>query len=1428
MISTPLDEDHFVKISMNTNGNFVHCHSLCDTGSGLNCLSKSLLARLKIKMSSLQSDNKIIGSFCGSSHSSLGKINLKFFIEKVCYEQEFYVFENLFCQMILGKPFFKQTQAKIDIANHLLTLGDQNKHVTLIKKHHVGLARLHNATILPAQSEIIIPVHVSKCFAQSTVLLEPLVKQKYPFLLVAKCLVNLDNKKLANLRVLNCSTSDIHLSNKTVLAKASLINNDTVHLMFPGNEMSTGDHNHEPSQYSCSGNGHFTTQATHNNNTVSAAAHVMSRCKQTQPVDGTTTTQIIEMLPKTNHKHQHKYPTLTDEEYIAKGNALGFDWSKSILTETQKQQLLVLLGQYHDRFSTSLENIGECTLMQCRLPTCGKAPKMSTFYHYPNKKSDIIDKEVDKLLEHGLIEECEQDTPFLSNVVLVKKKDGSFRLCSDYRNINTVLSSLIQPLPKLSCLVDCLSESKPTIFSSLDVYHAFNQIPIHPDDRHKTAFITRRGVYMHRTLPYGLRSGTLIWQKVISKIFQSLNYKTMLLYADDLIIFNNSFEKHIDTLKEVFEKLRHANLTLNAKKCNLAQKEICYLGMKISETGIAVDDDKIKAIANLKQPQTLKQLRSFLGKTQFHKRHIKGYSKIASPLYGLLQQSDTDSQDKRQHYAKIKHRSISTKWTQDCENSFQTLKHALINPPVLGWADFDRKFILRTDAAKYGLGYELFQLDDNNREVMICYGGRALRKSEKNYSASELELLGIIFGIKSNHAYLSLAEFTLQTDHKVLTSILKWKKKSGRLTRWILYLSEYSFKVTYLKGSMNSADFISRLEHQSTDANHEDDYAFETIAATSNADVNQSKYTTFTFADTICATDHQHTNTKLSAQTQPSNDHTPCIPDISFPTSEMRQQQQDCPEFKMIYAYLHRDVLPIQSKLARKIILQSDQFLIHPNGLLYHIFQPRTKHLPNNQRCILQLALPHKYRLDVLLSLHNELVHPSAEIVYSELKTRYYWKNMGTDVFAHVKSCKECQYSKHQNITSKAPLSQRVPAQEPFREWFLDCGDVVKSSSGYQYFMVAVDKFSQLVEICPLKTQTAQELATAIYSNIFCRYGVGNVTMTTDRASCFTSALMSHMNKLFHVKHVFISPHHSQSNGISEVTVRRVKTAIRIYCRTGDISTWDTQLPLISMSFRCLPSTVTGLTPFEITHGKKMITPLDYAIDHLPNDLPMDVYKYLDNLQKKLVKLREMVEAQRAEAKLQQKAQYDKKHRAKQTILQIGQKVLLHNPVGQPHHPRKFQTRLSGPFTVLKSLPNNTYMLRDDHTQKDLKAPIHVDRLKVYLDPSPNTGTIFQHQNPDDIILPPDLATNAENGNDNTQTQNGDNDDDSSEEDTTPDPEIVKILRCQHYRNAKIYHVKLSNGKTCWLNESDVSDDMKQQFHIKYTLTGKRRKHKKT
>ena len=215
----------------------------------------------------------------------------------------------------------------------------------------------------------------------------------------------------------------------------------------------------------------------------------------------------------------------------------------------------------------------------------------------------------------------------------------------------------------------------------------------------------------------------------------------------------------------------------------------------ISKTGIEPDSQKVEKIVNLKAPKDQKGVKSLLGLTNYYKKFIQGYSKICSPLFNLLK------------------KGTPFEWSSECENALETLKHALTSSPILAFPDMNKEFVLTCDASRSGLGYILGQVDGNNKERVIEFGGRALHGSEKNYSVSELECLAIVEGVKTYKSYLSTGIlFTIITDHKALTCLNSLtNSQNGRLARWALFLHSFRYKVIYRKGEQNNADTLSRL-----------------------------------------------------------------------------------------------------------------------------------------------------------------------------------------------------------------------------------------------------------------------------------------------------------------------------------------------------------------------------------------------------------------------------------------------------------------------------------------------------------------------------------------------------------------------------------------------------------------------------------------
>ena len=227
--------------------------------------------------------------------------------------------------------------------------------------------------------------------------------------------------------------------------------------------------------------------------------------------------------------------------------------------------------------------------------------------------------------------------------------------------------------------------------------------------------------------------------------------------------------------------MRDAGLKLTPSKCFFAQKQIRYLGHILSKEGVLPDSSKFERVEKLPVPKNASDVKSVLGLFNFYKKFIKGYSKICAPLFGLLQ------------------KDITFVWNDSCQNAFDTLKHALIKAPILAYPDMNRPFTLSCDASRSGLGYILGQVGEDNLEHVIAYGGRALKKAEKNYSVTELECLAIVEGIKEYRTYLSSGKFTVFTDHKALKYLqtLRTTNPQGRLARWSMELQEFDFEIQH-------------------------------------------------------------------------------------------------------------------------------------------------------------------------------------------------------------------------------------------------------------------------------------------------------------------------------------------------------------------------------------------------------------------------------------------------------------------------------------------------------------------------------------------------------------------------------------------------------------------------------------------------------
>jgi transposase InsO family protein len=405
---------------------------------------------------------------------------------------------------------------------------------------------------------------------------------------------------------------------------------------------------------------------------------------------------------------------------------------------------------------------------------------------------------LEKHLASGFI--ARSEAPFASPILFVKKKDGSLRLCVDYRRLNRLTLRDAYPLPRIDELLDRLSKAK--VLTKLDIKQAFHRIRMAPKSEDLTTFTTRYGLFKYRVLPFGLANGPAAWQRFINGV---LGLDTLDQYAtaymDDLLIFSERPEQHHAQVKGVLDKLRAADLTIDLEKCEFETQETLYLGIVVSTTGIKVDPSKIAALKDWPTPRNATEVRSFLGFCSFYRRFIQGFSKIATPLYNLTRKEQEET------------------WTWDAphQQAFDVLRKALYSAPTLAHFDRSKPAILECDASDTAIGGILSQKDNQGRLHPVAFFSKKMLPAEQNYDIYDKELLAIVRCLEEWRADVQGTSHGLPieilTDHQTLQYFTTSKKLSRRQARWAEKLADYHFEVRYRPGKQNEkADILSRIQ----------------------------------------------------------------------------------------------------------------------------------------------------------------------------------------------------------------------------------------------------------------------------------------------------------------------------------------------------------------------------------------------------------------------------------------------------------------------------------------------------------------------------------------------------------------------------------------------------------------------------------------
>lgn len=415
----------------------------------------------------------------------------------------------------------------------------------------------------------------------------------------------------------------------------------------------------------------------------------------------------------------------------------------------------------------------------------GANPVNQRPYRYALYQKNEIDKMVQDMMKSGTIQPS--SSPYASPVVLVKKKDGSWRLCVDYRGLNELTIKDRFPIPLIEDLMDELGGS--VIYSKIDLRAGYHQVRMDVDDIHKTAFKTHSGHYEYLVMPFGLTNAPATFQSLMNSVFREFLRKSVLIFFDDILVYSKSLEEHEQHLREVFEVMRSNSLFAKESKCEFATERVEYLGHYIEKRGISTDPNKVKAVAEWPQPKSVKQLRGFLGLAGYYRRFVKDFGTIARPLTTLT---------KKEGFS----------WCPEADDSFGGLKNALCKAPVLALPRFDKPFVVETDASGSGIGAVLMQ-----EGHPVAYISRHLKGKQLHLSIYEKELLAVVFAVQKWRHYLLHRHFVIKTDQKSLKYLLEQRLNTPIQQQWLPKLLEFDYEIQYRQGKDNvAADALSRVE----------------------------------------------------------------------------------------------------------------------------------------------------------------------------------------------------------------------------------------------------------------------------------------------------------------------------------------------------------------------------------------------------------------------------------------------------------------------------------------------------------------------------------------------------------------------------------------------------------------------------------------
>ena len=823
------------------------------------------------------------------------------------------------------------------------------------------------------------------------------------------------------------------------------------------------------------------------------------------------------------------------------------------LSDAQRSGLILVLTRFKSAFATADEPFGAIKGHEVEVTLTVEKPYPLALRKAPYPASprsrEAIEEHVRLLTQMGILRKVgANESVDITTPVIIAWNNGKSRLVGDFRALNTYTTPDRYPMPKITESLTKLHGAR--FITCMDVLKGFHQNVVSENSRRFLRIISHMGVHEYLRMPFGIKNAPSHFQRMMdSEFHEELSQLWLIVYIDDLIIFTDSWETHLEKLAIVLGKVSKMGMKISLTKCSFGFSELKALGHIVNGLTLGVDQGRVAAVLLKPIPVTVKELQSFLGFAGYYRLHIKDFNLMASCLY------------------KICSPNVAFEMTHERVEAYKALRVALTTAPLLFHPDPRRPFKLYVDACMDGIGAALHQIQmvgDREQEGPICFISRQLKDSERRYGASQLECLCLVWALEKLYYYLDGCVFEVITDCVALKSLLNMKTPSRHMMRWQISIQEWrgSMTIVHRDGQIHkNADGLSR-------------WALPNDSSNPAADQEELQREVPIMA--ICVSGLAEDFWKSVESSYETNRNTACLVGIL----KSKHIQQD---------------LVAQLEEPWKAGYLAGRFVLL-DGLLYH----RT-----GNHCALVLVLE-DHIATVLHECHDNVTagHFSKDRTIERLRVLAWWPGWTAQVERYCNSCD--RFQKANRATGKRfGLLQAI--DEPKQRWEVVNMDFVTAlppggKDSFNAVLVVVDRFSKRARFLPCyKDNTAMDVALLFWSSIINDVGCPKVIIS-DRDPKFTSEFWQNLFDLLGTKLAFSTAYHPQTDGLAERMIQTLEDLIRRYCAfglhfkdgEGYTHDWVSLLPALEYAYNSSVHATTGKTPFELERG---------WVPHMPRDL---------------------------------------------------------------------------------------------------------------------------------------------------------------------------------------------------------------------------------